>query len=966
MKTKHLLFAMALPLAFAACTNDEFESNSMSQVQNGELVTLPDNYLLAGMMGGDAATRSIYNETAFAWLPFDGVTPDEIGLCWRGGEYTSNGSVVYTNYKFTHYGWLGKDEVKPDLDCNGKLLNGQEFTNLGSNQSDLLAGNWAVVDASKYPDLKVDAKNGLFHTDNSTIFKGDYIVYYPYNDKFAEVGNIPATAPANIKRDINGLTDKNYTKELAKEVFVAGTMNGVDGGQQNGVFSTNFVSGGIVVKIKNTGTGDLNIHKVILLADNGFATEVKLDAAKIAAGAKGAALYAEEPSEFANTLVAEFYDSSKSYAQADLKIKPSETQRVAFAVLPTTTSTALKNAKVLLVNKQGNSYLVETNLQKLVSLAEGWNVIEVSAKPANFERVAYAYDTESLIQELIKHNPGQAVGKGQTINVLNKITLDPEYSFKMNYGNDAEGKLVNKFKRSDRSIYIGEDLTLTGKGSIVVPANLQLVFKSVGTEDKPVTVKFDVPVITENKGCCGGYNGTIVFRTASMKYGKYEFSKIQNEGTIYLGSDLNGAVNITVDELVNNGGLVNAYGVNKDEAEKSSQVTINKLTNTYVERDTETDAEKVNNGRVNIVAKFWDPKTEQKEAAPANLSKCMNVTIGELTNNKDAYVLVGKRTYLDVAGSSNNAGKIKVETASVNDNTKDGQMHIDGSISNTGLIENYGVINNEGRLANANENGEIVDHVGCQFGGNKITAEPGEYICDVEDTNVDKEGDRLAYALGDNMPTTTVRFVGNSGTEKSGNSGNEDYYLYDLSRYNLRNANFIVATTNAKGVVLQGTTKAANNKGAAATINGKLTVEKGTALEISKIQLTVNGVVTVNGEMTIKSVRTNNAVTTDDVNAFTAKADVNVNGEKDNKALFTVNTFAKTAMNSNFNIANKYSFATFNYATYSDIANVLNINGTFTRIVSTGGQTANPAQVWCGSYTKGADADIPNGLPQQR
>lgn len=679
-------------------------------------------------------------------------------------------------------------------------------------------------------------------------------------------------------------------------------------------------------------------------------------------------MYAEEPSEFANTLVAEFYDSDNSYAQADLKIKPSETQRVAFAVLPTTTSTALKNAKVLLVNKQGNSYLVESNLQKLVSLAEGWNVIEVSAKPANFERVAYAYDTESLIQELIKHNPGQAVGKGQTINVLNKITLDPEYSFKMNYGDDTEDKLVNKFKRTDRSIYIGEDLTLTGKGSIVVPANLQLVFKSVGTEDKPVTVKFDVPVITENKGCCGDYNGTIVFRTASEKYGKYEFSKIQNEGTIYLGSDLNGAVNITVDELVNNGGLVNAYGVNKANAEKSSQVTINKLTNTYVERDTETDSEKANNGRINIVAKFWNPATEQKEAAVAGQTKCMNVTIGELTNNEGAYVLVGKRTYLDVVGASTNAGKIKVETASVQGNTEDGQMHIDGSISNTGLIENYGVINNEGSLANADENGEIVDHVGCQFGGNKITAEPGEYICDVEDTNVDEDGDRLAYALGTNMPTTTVRFVGNSGTEKA-DGGNENYYLYDLNRYtaNLKDKNFIVATTNVGGVKLQGVYGLSNPKvGASVTIGGKLTVEKGTALEISKIQLTVNGVVSVNGDMTIVSAQTGTPATTDNVNAFTAKADVNVNGEKDNKASFTVDTYAKTAMNSNFNIANKYSSATFNYATYSEIANVLNINGTFTRIVSTGGQTANPAQVWCGSYTKGADAVIPNGLPQQR
>lgn len=952
---------MALPLAFAACTNDEFESNSMSQVQNGELVTLPDNYLLAGMMGGDAATRSIYNETAFAWLPFDGVIPDEIGLCWRGGEYTSNGSVVYTNYKFTHYGWLGKDEVKPDLDCNGKLLNGQEFTNLGSNQSDLLAGNWAVVDASKYPDLKVDAKNGLFHTDNSTIFKGDYIVYYPYNDKFAEVGNIPATAPANIKRDINGLTDKNYTKELAKEVFVAGTMNGVDGGQQNGVFSTNFVSGGIVVKIKNTGTGDLNIHKVILLADNGFATEVKLDAAKIAAGAKGAALYAEEPSEFANTLVAEFYDSSKSYAQADLKIKPSETQRVAFAVLPTTTSTALKNAKVILVNAKGDSYMVESNLQKLVSLSEGWNVIEVNAKFADFKEAAYAYDTESLIKELVKHNT--ATGKRQTINVLNKITLDPQYKFTLPYGSsaDSEGTLQSKFKKpSDRSIYIGEDLTLSGKGSIVVPANLQLVFKSVGTEDKPVTVKFDIPVITENKGCCGDYNGTIVFRTASEKYGKYEFSKIQNEGTIYLGSDLNGAVNITVDELVNNGGLVNAYGVNKANAEKSSQVTINKLTNTYVERDTETDAEKVNNGRVNIVAKFWDPATEQKEAAVETQTKCMNVTIGELTNNKDAYVLVGKRTYLDVTGSSNNAGKIKVETASVTGNTEDGQMHIAGSISNTGLIENYGVINNEGRLANADENGEIVDHVGCQFGGNRITAEPGEYICDVEDKNVAEEGDRVGYAMGENMPTTTIRFIGNGRTD----SESSQQYVYNLAGYksdNVLRYNFIIAAESK--VVLKGVDK--SSKAVPVTIAGTLDVNKGSNLELSQIKLTVNEDVTVNGEMTINTTVAG-ANTTETVDAFIAKKDVNVSGEENSVAKFEVAKFAKTAMNSNFNIANEYSSAIFNYATYSEIANVLNINGTFTRIVSTGGQTANPAQVWCGSYTKGADADIPNGLPQQR
>lgn len=961
MKTKHLLFTMALPLAFVACTNDEFESNSMSQAQNGELVTLPDNYLLAGVMGSDAATRSMYNETAFAWLPFDnfatgGPAADAIGLCWRGGEYTSNGAVVYTNYKFTHYGWLGKDEEKPDLDCDGNLLNGQLLTAYSDESTTpLLAGNWAVADAVEYPGLKVDAKNGLFNTDNSTIFKGDYIVYYPYNDQFNEVGNIPATAPANIKRDINSLTETNYTKELAKEVFVAGTMNGVDGGQQNGVFSTNFVSGSIVVKIKNTDASNaLNIHKVVLVADNGFATEVKLDASKIAAGEKGAALYAEEPSEFANTLVAEFYNSGNTNAQADLSIAAGETQRVAFAVLPTTASTALKNAKVILVDNAGNSYLVESDLQKLVSLAEGWNVIEVSAKPSDFEAVAYAYDTESLITVLMKSQT--ANGEGQ-INVLNKITLDPDYSFNLGYGGDSDGPLKDKFKGTDRSIYIQKNVTLTGKGAIVVPAGLQLVFKSVGTEDEPATVTFEVPLITENKGCCGEYNGTVVLRTAKDSYGKYVFSQIKNEGTIYLGSDLTGVVDITVDELINNGGLVNAYGIGywNNTYDKASHVTIGKLTNTYVARDYEEDDVKVNNGRMNIVAKFWNPETEQKQAAPVNSSRRVNMTIGDLNNGEGAYILVGKRTFLNIEGTATNTGRIKVETAALTTNNKeDGQMYIttSGSVSNEGLIENYGVINNEGSLKNTDAEADIVDYVGCQFGGNKVVALPGEYICEVEDTNVDKDGDRVEYAMGENMPTTTIRFVGNANTDKV--SGK---YVYNLAGYKANNElpyNFIIAAGTP--VELRGYT----DKGIATSvkINGKLTVNEGSELAVSQIMLNVADAVTVDGTMTVNPIIAT-ATTTDANNAFAAEKDVTVNGT------FGVATFAKADLNGNMFI-NKGATANFNYSTYTDIANVLNIDGTFNRVVSSGTSTANPAQVYCGSYVKGSNAVIANGLPQTR
>ena len=103
----------------------------------------------------------------------------------------------------------------------------------------------------------------------------------------------------------------------------------------------------------------------------------------------------------------------------------------------------------------------------------------------------------------------------------------------------------------------------------------------------------------------------------------------------------------------------------------------------------------------------------------------------------------------------------------------------------------------------------------------------------------------------------------------------------------------------------------------------------------------------------------NGASTSETVDAFIAQNDVNVNGT------FDVAKFVRTDLNNNMTIA-KGASATFNYASYTDIAHVLNINGTFTRVVSTGAETANPAQVWVESYTKGANAVIPNGLPQGR
>ena len=546
--------------------------------------------------------------------------------------------------------------------------------------------------------------------------------------------------------------------------------------------------------------------------------------------------------------------------------------------------------------------------------------------------------------------------------MLTKITLDPEYKFTMPYPTSTvqtETALKELFHQKSASLYIAEDLTLTGKGEIVVPADVQLTFKSVGTKDKPSTVTFDVPVTIESKGCCGDYPGTVVLRTASKQFGSYVFNKtVKNEGTLYLGTDLNGAVDIKAAEIVNNGGYINAYCAGKGFDEEGSTINIDKLTNTYVERDTETDEEKVNNGRVNIVAKFWDQVTGQKVDAEAKSKNRVNMTVGELVNNEDAYVLVGKRTNLYVTGTSKNDGRIKVETSGEGKNNDgeqetDGKLQIEqkGSIANTGLIENYGVVNTIGSMTQNDADAVIIEYMGSQFGFNNPIVDAGEYICEVEDVDGAENGDRLAAAVDPNMPTTTVRFVGDgTGLESLG----KDNYEYNLSSYgSLLEGKKVVVATKKKLVKFT-----SNDEGEVKPVSiGTLTVNKDSELSLDKIRLTVNGDVTVDGKLTVNKYGIENVLDENPAFATIADTEVVINGN------YEVETYAKTELGGDMRI-NKDAQAVFKYASYSTIADLIYINGTFNRVLSSGGQTSNAAKVYCGSYQLGADNHIVNGGPQ--
>lgn len=994
MKTKLLLATLALPALFAACVDDDLTTSVVNKPNvNGELVELGEDFAI-GLTRGDATdTRSNWHyegngTVLYSWLPtFDfnddgssaAINIENIGFAWRG---ETGDAKVRTNYKFTLDGFLKKGQTKPEtIICNGQILvkNGYVFKkNASTGDVDFsVSSGKATVDLygfdnatktmskSKYgleststgkytltgaqattlPDALDDTKltdedpyvrNGIFTTENSTVFKGEYIVYFPYNPEFAEINYLPASTPTIYTQD-DALT--NRVAHLAGKTFGYGKATIEKGGSMAESFTTVNLSSILDLKVKAESTK--HISKIILVDEgenaNGFVKTVGLDASKIGIST-GTGLYVAGTEVYEPTIVLNLVSGQNAYAEVGTTAK-----EFTVAALPTT----VKKLVAYLMDDNGLCLRKELATDKSLNPGKA-SLYEVEIKDTDKFDQALAVDTKTLM-ELIADYGNASTGKDATINVLGNITLDPEAV--VNLGAGKNGALNTLFSfNSTKSIYVAKNIVVNGTGTITVPADLFLTFKVV--DDKKLT--FKNPIVLESAGCCGTNPATVVLMTKLDSKGTFVFDgAIQNFGKLYLANNtLTGgtyAENKNATSVIFNNTLLNG----EDEYENAGEIYCWGQSNSVITMNGDV----TNKGIIEIASK----NKELQDGVEHQSTEIKAVQVTAKNVNNEGAINVDKYTYLSVNGTMSNAGSVIVATSSTGKNSEDGELYIStsGSVSNNGLVENYGVINNEGSLKNTSKDGEIVDHVGCQFGGNKAVALPGEYICDVEDTNVNKDGDRVGYAMGENMPTTTIRFIGNGKTDGEASQ----QYVYNLAGYKSGNVlpyNFIVAAES--NVVLKGYTK---DGAVSVTIDGTMNVNKGSKVELSQIKLTVNEDVTVNGAMTVNTTNAN-AQTTETVDAFVAKKDVNVNGGESNLASFEVAQYAKTNMDGNFTIANKYAFATFNYATYSDIANVLNINGKFTRVVSTGAQTANPAQVWCGSYTKGADAVIPNGLPQQR
>lgn len=271
MKAKHYLTALALPLIFAACTNeDDLISNSNPK---GETLTV------AVARGGfGTTTRAAWEDmeegAAFKWTT---VNDDKIGMALLN---PSDASRVLTNYEMSLIGWYNANGEGTESDYGTEAQNGVKYTN-----------TLATADADG------NAGAGVFQATGLTVMDGDYIVYHPYDENFAKAGYLAVDFRTSQSAEATTASTATTVDEAQEAMLEASGNNAfsysqpttiVKGGKVAADFATTNLSALVKIALKDFPT-NTNLEKVILLEDaanfnaasSGFLKSAHLNAEKI-------------------------------------------------------------------------------------------------------------------------------------------------------------------------------------------------------------------------------------------------------------------------------------------------------------------------------------------------------------------------------------------------------------------------------------------------------------------------------------------------------------------------------------------------------------------------------------------------------------------------------------------------------------------------------------------------------------
>lgn len=798
MKTKLFLATLALPLAFGACTNDDFETASQQQGVNGELVEVGPGFVITANKGGDeAATKGQWIEALngtnkflnYAWWPNDEVdgsthTPvrDQIGLCWIG---QTPGTNVYTNYKFQHAGWLNEDEISAEIEpCEPYAIeNGYELVNdltwdsddpykLKDGTSGEFNTTALNVTEGEYKEEnnqfltknalstgnKLNLNSAFFRTETETLFGGDYIAYLPFTSDMKDEGPIMAHSPEEVTVTLDANNANKKYAHLGSAMFMYANAPGLVGGTQASNFSFKHLSGLIRVNITvdSDWTTDLNGLSYITLVDanSKFVTEVGLDAAKIVAEGKaastGSALYVANTAKYTNMLTANIEGMTNASNNVNAKGQLS----IYIPALPTQTGAL----KVVLYDGTKKKSAVYSAPAITVTPGGVANVDVNNVAAKDFTSTVVT--TEQALFDLVATG-GQAAA-GDVVELLGDIEL---------------GTLASP---NNSGWSVDKAVTIKG-GKIIVPAKKERP-GFTWTVKANATIDSDIEI--ENKGCCDVNNGKMV-----------------------VGESTTGNLKVKLNGTIDNYGDI--------EFVSGAAVATKNVTT--------------------ITGKLNNHETLVKETGETNY----------------ATMTIEKLAQVDLEGATVvNDAEMTIEAKGDNASTEDGYLTLDknASITNNYYLTNAGNIDNKGgKLVNEAE-GWIIDRVSAQFGATQPVNNGGEYVCEVNGQT------RLNYALGRYL-TTRVRFINNDaqanavfgdmaeelyGTTNKGVTcggyGAQSGYnkaAYDISGINVPNIDFEIAATTIAGEQIRFYSKdgsASEGAGNDVTI-GKLIITSG-ALDV--------------------------------------------------------------------------------------------------------------------------------------
>lgn len=813
MKSKYLFLAMAAA-TMVACTNEDFtqEASSVGHDGLGELVKAP---MLGVSIEADANTKA-FEGTGFLWRPttVNGkvTSTENIGLCWTGvgtpeygGPTDVTGDKVYTNIKFDHVGWLYSGEKTPKLHC-GVLENG-EYHNWNEDLTPVAQWNdtrWEPMKAGQ----SFDYATGMFKSDNGTIYAGEYIVYFPYNNSF---WNAPVTAEQNriltldIKADetlTTSYTVADPSQLMSENSFNVGYVAAINGGDEACAFSTKMLTSGINFKLN----GDADIKEIVLLSkgEKAFITKMALSAKKIKENIANGTLTTDvymtsyQGNEAASTLVVKTHDEKGNC----LNILPyfgTTTFYVPF--LPNT----FQDMRVLIVDKDGrvaeinipslDNITFEANKPKNLTLNFIGNQVKYNDTViATFENVNYAYDEESFIDAFTKArtNANDEKVAPRTVQLLDNITLTKQVQDQY-------------YKTSTHPVMINSDEDLNGEKNLLTlggieNGNVNYMFRNV---------EFDANIENEPQGCCNKGKASLTLIDVTTAEG----TELNLYGT---------KLNLYSQNVVFNGDVYSKFEPTDEEGElhpdRVPEIELINNSNKVVARGTF-----LNEGKMNIALKTK-----------------FSLEGGQLTNGSaDA----DYRASITVNGNGN-VGEDGVLL-----------MSEGATFTNHGDIYNKGNIdNNSAEGTFTNEDGAtFTDYVGSTLSGYRIENKGNaEFICEVNsliryNNAIDLNGIR---------PTTTLRFVyGDNANIGNGdfikeytlqpNKDNGIYVPYNESKL-MKFESAIDATTSNKANTLRINAATNQDNEVIATTIGSFTIKSG-RVDLYHAGLTIDGNYTVDG-----------------------------------------------------------------------------------------------------------------------